>query len=69
MQPLISHKRIPKTEQDYAIFANAEPYLMTAFIVIASRLDSRPSAKRIHAHTWTLMKVSRRVDLFGGPVS
>jgi hypothetical protein len=30
---------------------------MTAFIIISSRLDPKPSAKRIHAQSWTLMKV------------
>jgi hypothetical protein len=63
LQPLISHKHIPRTEQDYAIFASAEPYLMTAFIIIASRLDSKPSAKRIHAQTWALMKVRGQLPI------
>jgi len=32
---------------------------MTAFIIISSRLDPKPSAKRIHAQSWTLMKVGK----------
>jgi hypothetical protein len=56
MFPLLSPSHTPKTEEDFAVFARDEPYLMTVFIIIASRLDIKPSAKRIHAQAWSVMK-------------
>ncbi|KAJ9125495.1 hypothetical protein QFC22_000456 [Naganishia vaughanmartiniae] len=54
--PLIPPNRIPKDADEMTAFAVREPYLITAFIIIASKYQTSHSARRIHEQAWNLMK-------------
>ncbi|KAJ9109091.1 hypothetical protein QFC21_000419 [Naganishia friedmannii] len=54
--PLIPPNRIPRDANEMTAFAVREPYLITAFIIIASKYQTSHSARRIHEQTWNLMK-------------
>ncbi len=52
--PMMSYNRIPRTGAELARFAEEDPHLLTAIVVITSRLE-RMSA--IHERSWNHMQV------------
>ena len=49
---------IPRDQQQLALFARNERYLLSAMIIIASRHDLASKMKEVHDKSWEVMRVS-----------
>ncbi|WVO16705.1 hypothetical protein L204_104386 [Cryptococcus depauperatus] len=66
--PIIPSAIIPRTMEQLATFGQNEKYLLTAFVIIASRVDNDPGMRIIHDRSWAVMrKWISKVQCLGEP--
>ncbi|WRT70083.1 uncharacterized protein IL334_007077 [Kwoniella shivajii] len=56
LNPICPSAVLPKCSQDLAYYASKERYTITAFIIIASRVDTAPASREIHNKAWAVMR-------------